>query len=157
MTNRILTHYSGEPIQRLRDHKGKQEVGDKPRGLWVSVEGEFGWKEWCEGEAFRLDRFSHVYNVKLKPDANIVTLRTPTDIDNFTQEFMVTPKNRIMPYWFLDWPRISQLHQGILIYPYQWERRLHEKTMWYYGWDCASGCIWDNTAIAELNLMESLK
>ena len=21
---------------------------------------------------------------------------------------------------------------------------------WYYGWDCASGCIWDPAAVAEI-------
>lgn len=24
-----------------------------------------------------------------------------------------------------------------------WNLRFHEDFLWYYGWDCASGCFWD--------------
>jgi hypothetical protein len=24
--------------------------------------------------------------------------------------------------------------------------------MWYYGWDCASGCIWDTSVIERVTL-----
>lgn len=52
---------------------------------------------------------------------------------------------------WLDWAAIGKLYDGIIIAPYLWERRLNGGAMWYYGWDCASGCIWNPRAISEVN------
>lgn len=38
--------------------------------------------------------------------------------------------------------------------PYQWRRRNERGFSWYYGWDCASGCIWRASAIREIRLIE---
>ena len=29
-------------------------------------------------------------------------------------------------------------------------RRLDMETRWYYGWDCASGCVWDASAVQSV-------
>ena len=29
------------------------------------------------------------------------------------------------------------------------------KLLWYHGWDCASGCIWDLKAIDSINVRRS--
>ncbi len=49
----------------------------------------------------------------------------------------------------LEWDKVKDKYQGIIIAPYQWECRLALETCWYYGWDCASGCIWDLDCIKE--------
>jgi len=36
---------------------------------------------------------------------------------------------------------VSKEYDGIEIAPYQWDARL--SLIWYYGWDVASGCIWN--------------
>ena len=51
--------------------------------------------------------------------------------------------------WVIDWTAVGKNHDAIVIAPYIWERRL-DGPMWYYGWDCASGCVWNATAVAEL-------
>ena len=56
---------------------------------------------------------------------------------------------------FIDWPKVAERYDGIIIAPYQWSRRL-DGPMWYYGWDCASGCVWRARAVLELKSMEEL-
>ncbi len=46
--------------------------------------------------------------------------------------------------------QVAKLYQGIIIAPYCYSIRLDNDCFWYYPWDCASGCIWDATAIAAL-------
>jgi hypothetical protein len=31
-----------------------------------------------------------------------------------------------------------------------WECRLDPAAAWYYGWDCASGCVWNLEVIADV-------
>jgi len=60
-------------------------------------------------------------------------------------------KFRVMPD-YVDWEKISRQYSGIEINPYLWRRRL-QGGMWYYGWDCASGCVWNESAIKEVKLL----
>lgn len=126
----------------------------KPRGLWVSVEGNGdGWREWCEAEDFRTD-WTHAYDVTLTEGANILLLSTPYDLDDFTEDFERV-RDDARPWrhgLHIDWRRVAEEYDGIIITPYQWRRRM--ELMWYYGWDCASGCIWRSDAIAALNQVE---
>lgn len=50
----------------------------------------------------------------------------------------------------IDWRRVAESYQGIVIAPYVWARRHHLASGWYYAWDCASGCIWDSAAVAAI-------
>jgi len=124
----------------------------KPWGLWVSVEGENDWKEWCTSEDFQRSRLQVENVIELKPDANLLRLRSPGQLDEFTKQYGVVSRlAQQHPGLFtervIDWPRVAGEYQGILIAPYQWSRRMERTTSWYYGWDCASGCIWDVDAI----------
>ena len=58
--------------------------------------------------------------------------------------------NSVYDVYDIDWNRVAKKYQGIIITPYIWERRLTTTCTWYYGWDVASGCIWDNKAIKEI-------
>ena len=51
---------------------------------------------------------------------------------------------------YIDWPAVATDYPGLIIAPYQWSCRMSEFTRWYYGWDCASGCIWNADAIARV-------
>lgn len=50
----------------------------------------------------------------------------------------------------VNWPLIATRWDGIIIAPYQWSCRYDDRTFWYYGWDCASGCIWNLHAITDV-------
>jgi hypothetical protein len=53
--------------------------------------------------------------------------------------------------YYINWPKVAQDYSGIEICPYQWKFRLNY--MWYYGWDVASGCIWNQNALNSTNVI----
>lgn len=152
-----LLHYSSAPIEAL--HPIAPSAGEqmKPRGLWVSVEGEDDWESWCKDEQFGLEQLAVPHEVTLKPTANILHISDADAIFDLGREYgMSLP----LPWigrdqvYRLDWPRLATHWQGLIISPYQWSCRLDDRCFWYYGWDCASGCLWDVDAIASITAIE---
>jgi len=156
-----LIHYTNEEFELDPKEYPQSELNwqAKPNGLWISVEGEKlgeGWKEWCQGEEFRLEHLIISYQVILKEEANILHLKTAQEIYEFSKLYPLKtrhwdPENDT---YQLSWEDVKAKYQGIIISPYQWQCRMDIKTCWYYGWDCSSGCIWDLTCIAEFKLIE---
>lgn len=172
----ILHHYHDQPVILDRswvyDQSEKTWRGGKPNGLWVSVVGEDDWASWCRGEEFALGDLAVTHEVVLDPAANILHLKSPEEIDRFHREYAGE-----VPEWYrrddrrqdrfmfgqeyvdlqrpIEWNRVADEYQGLIIAPYQWERRLGGP-FWYYGFDCASGCIWDLSAIAEFSVAEDI-
>ena len=153
-----LIHFSNAPVKLdTLIARGQDEQGDmKPKGLWVSDEDEFGWRAWCIDNDFRLDQLTHVHEVTLSNTAEICYLRTPGEIIEFGREFRSTtpPFDQMNFLHALDWVRVIQRWHGIIITPYQWACRLEADCFWYYGWDAASGCIWEPSAIGSIILHE---
>jgi hypothetical protein len=112
------------------------------------VEGEDDWLAWCRGEGWGLDGFAHATEITLAGGANVKHLASAEDIDEFSEEF----RTHGSPIWHsgLNWGSIRERWQGLIIAPYCWDRRLSDHTGWYYGWDCASGVIWDAAAVGGL-------
>lgn len=125
---------------------------DKPLGLWVSDEsGDDGWKNWCESEGFRPERLELAIEVKLKENSRILHIKSVSEIDDFHNTYSTGEGFNIG----IDWVKVAKQYQGIVISPYQYRRRLDgDVRRWYYGWDCASGCIWDLKAIKTLQHVE---
>jgi hypothetical protein len=158
-----LIHYTNKEfaLEPLQYNQAEEEWKNKPRGLWVSVEGEYDWEWWCREEGFHLEHLVVSYEVKLKNDAKILHLKTEEEILNmcilypFIKPQWDNPEGwRFCGGYEINWQKVSEKYQGIIISPYQWECRMKEKSAWYYGWDCASGCIWDLTCIEEFKLQE---
>ena len=151
-----LIHYSSELIKSLepRCYDQNQKWKAKPRGLWFSVESDdvdYNWKEWCEAEKFNLECLKFSFEIILKENANILHLKTEQEILEFTKEFPLKTRDWDVEWdtYQLDWNKIKEKYQGIIISPYQFECRLSLESSWYYGWDCSSGCIWDLNCIEE--------
>lgn len=158
-------HYSSAPLKRLDpnfDYKIRCSVRmmSKPEGLWFSVESynKDGWKDWCINEKFNADGFEFAYQLHLKQDAVILHLKTDDEIIAFSKVYCTYPSgnpfNSEIDSWKVDWGLVRMKFQCIIIAPYQFDCRFHEQTMWYYGWDCASGCIWDISAIERIELLQ---
>jgi hypothetical protein len=155
-----LIHYSASPVTcvQSRSQPFTEFQHQKPKGLWVSVEGKADWKDWCQMENFGLDRLAVGNVVTLAATANILRLRSACDLDDFTRTYGV-------PFHWqhsgshlgsgIQWPVVAMAHQGIIIAPYIWSRRMDFG--WYYGWDCASGCIWDAGAIETIGVLSAEK
>lgn len=144
----ILKHFSLEPLREIHSSKNDKDVLSiicKPNGLWVSVEGaEYGWYDWCKENDFNLQKFNYETLIELTSTANVLMIDSPTGLDTFTEEYGEQYLSRMM---IINWTRVASKYDGIIIAPYIWEKRLDINTMWYYGWDCASGCIWNADAI----------
>jgi len=140
-----LFHYSARPFRFNRRRRYERDHW-KPHGLWLSVEGENDWRAWCEGENWGIDKLKNVSEVVLAPDANVLIVDTLAKLDAFNTLYG-SDNDRS---YSIAWEKVKAMHDGIIIAPYQWERRY--SFMWYYGWDCASGVIWNLPAIANVTL-----
>ena len=164
-----LMHYSelALPFGPMDYVQNELRAFGKPTGYWVSVQGEDDWPTWCRENEFFLGGLTHAYEVTLAPDANILTLTTPDDLKSFHSRHSVedapTMELRKMRsvsdeyVWKsrpIDWNTVADLYDGIIIAPYQWPCRM--KYDWYYGWDAASGCIWNLRAIAAVEARSEL-
>lgn len=161
---------------------GRMTATGKPSGLWVSVRGEDDWRSWCEAEEFHLDGLACAHRVTLSPAANVLWIVGAAALDEFHLEFshetdferkMAERRaeyDRGMGYdlesrvqgngltfsrnqWPVDWARVAKQWDGIIIAPYIYSRRF-DGPFWYYGVDCASGCIWNLDAIDTFELIE---
>jgi len=152
-----LTHYSKKPLGKIRSVRQQRDPSDKPLGLWVSDDTEYGgeamgWPHWCEAESFALDRLRHRQVVSLAAPERLLWLGSVSEIDEFHREFS---EPLVRTYRVIRWDRVAEKWAGIVITPYQWARRLDGNARWYYGWDCASGCIWDPSVIASIDALPS--
>lgn len=150
-----LTHYAEQPITLDRERTYEQHAPHsfgKPVGLWVSADGEDDWPAWCRSEEFAVDRLATAHEVTLDPWANVLTITTAAEILEFHETYTVQtafdiryefPQRR----WPIDWQWVATFYDGVVIAPYQWSARYDLD--WYYGWDAASGCIWNLDAIAS--------
>jgi hypothetical protein len=150
-----LRHFSLLPVLKVRDQKQENPVElilhhTKPRGLWVSDEAaEQSWSSWCESESYGIAPLEH--NVVLAQNANLLYINSLKALDDFSEQYGKKPdRQHFRDEPAIMWADVARDFDGILITPYQWERRLCLGSSWYYGWDCASGCIWRKRAVAHI-------
>jgi hypothetical protein len=154
----ILYHYSHKPELAPRTVPEEDHVtlfrGDKPKGLWLSDDAaEESWPWFCSQDGWPLGRYR--FEVTVSDDANILVLDTVdkllafSELYNGAEPFPGQPDTGIRSV--IDWPQVAEDFQGILISPYQWDLRYDPRTQFYYGWDVASACVWDASAIARVS------
>jgi hypothetical protein len=144
-----LFHFAAKPVERVIDTPQERVAGAKPRGFWVSVGS--AWAEWCHAESFGLTRLAIVHRVVLAPDADILRLSTTRDLDWFTEEYEGGRDGLPHRRDYIDWARVADEYDGIIIAPYNWDRRM--RLNWYYGWDVASGCLWNASAVESIEAL----
>lgn len=139
----ILAHYTAEPLVFDPERTYEQNRPTfKPRGFWLTTDGEDGWKAWCESESFALDSLAHCTEFRIREGANVVRLESHADVVQFTAMYAA----RGIRGW-VDWSLVVDRYDGVLITPYLWSARMAIETIWYSPWDCASGCFWNLDAI----------
>lgn len=178
-----LIHYSPSIIQKLEKRAYYETMQfnptsafGKPCGLWVSCEPGHTWEKWCIDNDFRLEHLSYRYRVRLKRKANVLRIKTAKELVDFTEKYKYCPIKSALPglvnergFDFhkhslesgmaIRWDIIMKEYSGILIAPFQTRAtscffRLGHGVTWYHGWDCASGCIWDISAIHRFDFLE---
>lgn len=147
-----LLHYSAKPfvLDIYQQYTDRARYDHKPSGLWVSVPGHDDWEQWCRGENFGLDRLTYVTEIKLSIIANPLVIDDLWKLDQFTNMY---GSNNLQDIRGIDWQSVKAIYDGIIIAPYQWDRRY--EFMWYYSWDCASGVIWNLNCIEETKPYEA--
>ncbi len=136
-------HYSAKPLGTIYSVSQDSNSEWKPRGLWVSVEDD--WIKWCKAENYCLQNLKYFTEIIINKKSKILYLKNALDIDTFEKRFTLPAKEWQVKS--INWIKIASKYHGIIIAPYVWERRL--SSVWYYAWDCASGCIWDANAISK--------
>ena len=117
----------------------------KPQGLWYGC-GD-AWVEWVRSESPEwLEASNYLYEVKT--DGKVLKISNDEEFEELEAEFGIqSPFGRL-----IDWELIQKEgYGGIEICPYNMQRRM--KSDWYYGWDVASGCIWDSSSIQDVVLL----
>lgn len=149
-----FSHWSPRLVTRVRGRRQlKPNMGaySKPEGFWISVDGENDWLEWTTSEEFPRGKYRH----KVKLDkTKVLFIMTVSELDDFTKRFEKVYDFGTFQDLGIDWKKVSQKYHGIVIAPYMWQRRMTRHTKWYYGWDCASGCIWNSKAIQSIDVIE---
>lgn len=129
---------------------------DKPIGYWITDDSEDCWASWCRNNDFGLDQLTHKHEIVLD-ESNLLILRSLSQFDFFNQEwgspyYWGGANGNKFRDWCIDWWRVAERYDGLIITPYKWQRRL--QLNWYYSWDCASGCIWNVDAVKDIRLIE---
>lgn len=136
----ILHHFSSQPFEFNRNYEYRKAGAMKPKGFWLSDENaEQSWSKWCASEHFGTLNYKTSFRCRT---ADWLILNTTDGIRDLVRRFP-HPSHGIdmIP----DWDMIGQNFAGIVITPYCWRARFD--VMWYYGWDCASACVWDLSTI----------
>lgn len=152
ITSDMRIHLSKDNIYKLEKRYYIQRSYDKPDGFWYGFGNE--WIDWTEtaGPNYQGD---YVYEVDIN-GSNILQIKDYSEITVFTKEY--GSDKQIAPgiIFNIDWPKIELRYDGIEINPYIRQARNDTKTLWYYGWDVASGCIW-NLEKVNIKLLGLLK
>ena len=133
-------HMSKDGVLQKNDTTSKLDIGTKPRGLWYGFGSS--WIDWVDMEMPEWN-YDHIFKINVNPN-KVLQINTLYELIQFDNEFSI-------PHGFyknIDWKKVSQSYDGIEINPYQYKARM--TLNWYYGWDVASGCIWNPNAIINI-------
>lgn len=142
--NDIVAHYSNKKII-LDKRIYEQGTWMKPCGLWITIDGDDDWKQWCLQAEFREDYLKVKNEFKIVKTDKILLLETEIKFKMFTKLY-VNENNSMC----IDWEKVASDYDGIIIPIYFYQYRLDNAYMWYYGWDCVTGCIWNTSIMKEL-------
>lgn len=151
ITSDMRIHLSKYPIYKIEKRQYIQKSDDKPNGFWYGFGDK--WIDWAEvaGPEYK---GKYVYEVDIK-SSSILEIKNYPEIIEFTRKYR--SRKQIIPgiIFSIDWQKIELKYDGIEINPYIGQARNNEKTIWYYGWDVASGCIWnlDNIDMRLIGLL----
>lgn len=143
---------SGFDINKFKPVTGIDMVLNKPiGGFWASpVNTDWGWRNWCEGESFHLDRLEKSFRFTLRSKANVYHIHPVSYNSVFGLPMIKEPDiNTDSLYresWCYDWVKIAKLYDAVELH--------HEEDHWlcrnlFRCWDCDSIVIFNPKIIRE--------
>ena len=149
----ILTKHSSKDFDFDKSKKYNQDAASKPKGFWFSNDTcEYNWEHFCRSQHFWLEALEFKKFFKFTESANILIIKNLQEFDDFCDTYIIKNDNAYGYFSSntVDWVAVSEKYDGIYIPDYYWERRNSDSSCWYYGWDCASGCVWNLSALEEI-------
>ena len=153
------------------DNIMQQEQSYKPKGLWFAIGSE--WLKYILANNFRLLEYNYLYEIELNHE-KIFKISSLKDLKMFAKAFKVEHSlfgyglifDDINVKYYIDWKKMSRTTQksGILIDQnfktlyHQFDSRHNiqqyfKEIEWYLSWDVASGAIWNQDAIQDIQLL----
>ena len=146
-----------------------QSALPKPNGLWFDADED--WRRWCESTGYEIENLRYRHAVTILDTSRILFLKNARAIDAFTRnyrsnfstgiQFLQSEKemqsftsqygrdifSEIQAQFSnsISWVEVAEKYSGIIIVPFS--RARSSTYLWYYGWYCASGCVWDTSVI----------
>lgn len=161
-------HMSEKIINNLINKKMKHNIyyPDKPNGLWFGIGNS--WLNWMISEDFKYTEYNYIYELEFDKN-KILKIDNENKFKKFEEQFLLKTDKKPLTLSYktntfmgsIDWEKVSSQYNGIEISPYFYQFRLSH--LWYYGWDCASGCLWSpkkmncNLKILYVRNSETLK
>lgn len=136
-----------------------EEFTGKPKGLWYSINNS--WEEWIQENISGWVE-DHPYKYLVKINLEKMLILSHQDMLPFTEQYGCSMADYFMlgvnkedafsrfAPGYIDWTKVRKDYVGIEIPEYHWDFRLASETFWYYGWDCASGCIWSKEGLLSI-------
>jgi hypothetical protein len=138
--NRDRIHMSMDDIPKIYDTTAKLTIRAKPTGFWYGFGSS--WIDWVNSEIPEWN-YEHIFKINVNPN-KVLQINNLDELIEFDNKYSSGDKY----YKNIDWSKVAQSYDGIEINPYQYKARM--SLNWYYGWDIASGCIWNPNAIINI-------
>ena len=126
----------------------------KPRGgLWASrVDAERGWRDWCEGEEFRLERLNTHFRFLITPAAKVFHLYSGKDLDRLPHRDDCFD-HYYHQFYYIDFEQmVKDGWDAIELHLSSNDNNWCDDGLYYrlYGWDCDSILIMNPKIISPL-------
>ena len=149
----IFIHYGASQYNpdKFKPIKNRLLATKPEGGLWASPLGaEYGWKEWCEGNEFHIERLENSFQFTLAENANVLIIRSANqlhDLPKIKQEFDMGIISRVC----LDFEKLARDGVDAVLVEISGDKAddltmdgLHWKL---HNWDCDSIIILNKEAI----------
>jgi len=130
-----LVHHGTKKFDIKRFDEIQNDNWIKPKGgLWTSpVNSEWGWKDWCEGESFRLSALKVKNTIILKEDANLLIVDS---YDDLTKIPFIKIDPKISFVNAIDFEKLVKEYDGMWLTIKGERETRYSRPLSLYGWDC---------------------
>lgn len=140
--------YDGNKFKPYDDDKTRAWNVNKPYGgLWASpLDSKYGWGKWCDSENFHVESLNHHFLFKLKPNANIYTIKTKEDIikiSNILDNWGMEKKMNFKQLIDQGYDGIFVTEEAISAFRFYVEKGIGN----LYTWDVPSICVFNSNVI----------
>jgi hypothetical protein len=127
-----------------------QSIRFKPHGFWYAV--GFGWLDFAtyDMQGFYDDKKLHAFSINTDR-LNILKINNISELFEFDNNFKHGPDLLSS----INWVKVAEQYDGIEIPVYLREAR-YDYT-WYYGWDVASGCVWNTEKLSIKKVRKNIR